>query len=106
VRIAKANATRITKHALLNTKYAIQKMSYLRGKEALMAWFDAHNEDATEPKPYWTIYSNEGQHKAGKAVFAKSSDLPNLSYKESKILFVETNIKCYVTNGYSPIFGT
>ena len=76
-----------TNYLILNTLYAIRKMSYLRGKEALMAWFDAHNEDATEPKPYWTIYSNEAQYKAGKALFAKSPDSPNLSHKESKILF-------------------
>jgi hypothetical protein len=62
-------------------------MSYLRGKEALMAWFDAHNEDANEPKPYWGIYADKNQHSTGKAVFAKSPDSPNLSHKESKILF-------------------
>ena len=75
-----------TQYKLRNTHYKLRKMAHLKGKDSLLAWFDAHTEDATEPKPYWTIYANKEQNSNGKgACFLKSSEQPNLSFKESRI---------------------
>jgi hypothetical protein len=76
-------------------------MAHLKGKEALLAWFDAHTEDATEPKPYWTIYASKEQNSNGKgACWLRSSEQPNLSFKESKIA-LERAIDKMMTGGTS-----
>jgi hypothetical protein len=60
-------------------------MSKLRGKEALLSWYDANTEDTTEPKSYWAIYSDEKQAATKGNHWLKSSDESNLSYSKARV---------------------
>lgn len=59
-------------------------MAHLEGKESLMAWFDAHNESATEPKPYWYIFEDKKQSGNKGICWLKGSENTNLSFRDSR----------------------